>query len=67
MGPRVKMVDSAIATAGAVAEKLKELKLARRDGGGAQSFFVTETPERFVRVGRRFIGPRVESAVRIER
>src|SRR5580698_7318545 len=67
MGPRVKMVDSAIATAAAVAEKLKELKLARRDGGGAQSFFVTETPERFVRVGRRFIGPRVESAVRIER
>ncbi len=67
MGPRVKMVDSAIATAGAVGEKLKELKLARRDGGGAQSFFVTETPERFVRVGRRFIGPRVESAVRIER
>jgi len=50
-----------------VREKLAALKLARRDGGGAQSFFVTETPDRFVRVGRRFIGPRVESAVRIER
>jgi len=67
LGPRVKIVDSAIATAAAVREKLAALKLARRNGGGAQSFFVTETPDRFVRVGRRFIGPRVESAVRIER
>jgi glutamate racemase len=67
LGPRVKIVDSAIATAAAVREKLATLKLARRSGGGAQSFFVTETPDRFVRVGRRFIGPRVESAVRIER
>jgi len=67
LGPRVKIVDSAIATAAAVREKLAGLKLARFAGGGAQSFFVTETPDRFVRVGRRFIGPRVESAVRIER
>jgi hypothetical protein len=41
--------------------------LARADGIGTQSFFVTETPDRFVRVGRRFLGPQVESAVRIER
>jgi glutamate racemase len=67
LGPRVKIVDSAVATAAAVCEKLAALKLTRRGGGGAQSFFVTETPDRFVRVGRRFIGPRVESAVRIER
>ena len=69
LGARVKIVDSAVATAAAVREKLAVLKLARRGGAvaGAQSFFVTETPERFVRVGRRFIGPRVESAVRIER
>jgi glutamate racemase len=68
LGVRVKIVDSAIATAAAVREKLAALKLARRgEKAGAQSFFVTETPDRFVRVGRRFIGPRVESAVRIER
>ena len=68
LGPRVKIVDSATATAAAVSARLSALKLGRRGGGqGAQSFFVTETPERFVRVGRRFIGPRVESAVRIER
>jgi glutamate racemase len=67
LGPGVRITDSAVATAAAVCEKLATLKLTRRDGGGAQSFFVTETPDRFVRVGRRFIGARVESAVRIER
>jgi glutamate racemase len=68
LGARVKIVDSAVATAASVRAKLATLKLARPVGAaGAQSFFVTETPDRFVRVGRRFIGPRVESAVRIER
>lgn len=68
LGARVRIVDSAVATAAEVREKLAALKLKRRGAGaGAQSFFVTETPDRFVRVGRRFIGPRVESAVRIER
>jgi len=63
----VKIVDSATATASDVRDRLRILKLARRGGHGSQSFFVTETPDRFVRVGRRFLGPQVESAVRIER
>ncbi|MFZ0246369.1 MAG: aspartate/glutamate racemase family protein, partial [Candidatus Binatus sp.] len=67
LGPRVKIVDSATATAADVRDRLRILKLARRTGKGVQSFFVTETPDRFVRVGRRFLGPQVESAVRIER
>lgn len=67
LGPRVRIVDSATATAGAVRERLGALRIARRAGAGRQSFFVTETPDRFVLVGRRFIGPQVESAVRIER
>jgi glutamate racemase len=67
LGPRVRLVDSAGATAAAVSKQLRELRLTHSHGGGSQSFFVTETPERFVRVGRRFIGDRVESAVLIER
>src|SRR6266481_2845027 len=67
LGPRVKIVDSATATAADVRDRLRTLKLARRGSDGSQSFFVTETPDRFVRVGRRFLGPQVESAVRIER
>jgi glutamate racemase len=68
LGPRVKIVDSATATATAVRARLKALGLERGRGGArSRSFFVTETPDRFVRVGRRFLGPEVESAVRIER
>jgi glutamate racemase len=67
LGPRVKIVDSARATAAEVRARLAALHLSTRDSRGSQSFFVTETPDRFVRVGRRFLGPQVESAVRIER
>jgi glutamate racemase len=67
LGPGVRIVDSAGATAVAVSNRLTALRLARPSGTGSQSFFVTETPDRFVRVGRRFIGDRVESAVRIDR
>ena len=67
LGAGVKIVDSASATATEVRDRLRTLRLAKRGGDGSQSFFVTETPDRFVRVGRRFLGPQVESAVRIER
>jgi glutamate racemase len=67
LGASVRIVDSATATAVEVGDKLRTLRLAKRGADGSQSFFVTETPDRFVRVGRRFLGPQVESAVRIER
>jgi glutamate racemase len=67
LGPAVTIVDSATATAVEVRDRLRALRLSKRAGHGSQSFFVTETPDRFVRVGRRFLGPQVESAVRIER
>jgi glutamate racemase len=67
LGPGVRIVDSATATAGEVRERLSAARLLRRGGRGALSFFVTESPERFIRVGRNFLGPEVESAVRIER
>jgi glutamate racemase len=67
LGASVKIVDSATATAAEVRDRLRRLDLAKRGVAGSQSFFVTETPDRFVRVGRRFLGPQVESAVRIER
>lgn len=67
LGPGVRIVDSAGATAVSVRERLSAMRLNRRRSHGSYSFFVTETPERFVRVGRRFFGPEVESAVRLER
>jgi glutamate racemase len=67
MGGGVRLVDSAEETAAELESVLKKTACARRSGKGSHSFFVTDAPERFVSVGRRFLGERVESAVRIER
>jgi glutamate racemase len=67
MGPDVTLVDSAEETAREVASLLGARGLARADGAGSTSFFVTDVPDRFIRVGQRFLGTRVDSAVRIER
>jgi glutamate racemase len=67
MGPSVTLVDSAEETARAVTARLADDGMARPAGPGSTSFFVTDAPERFVRIGQRFLGSRVESAVRVER
>src|SRR5439155_8642328 len=67
LGEGVTLVDSAEETAREVRETLKGDGTLRRRGRGAASFFVTDVPDRFIKVGRRFLGERVESAVRIER
>ena len=67
MGPDVAIVDSGEETARDVADALATHGLARRDGRGGASFFATDVPERFVRMGQRFFGAQVESVVRIER
>jgi glutamate racemase len=67
MGSGVTLVDSAEETARAVAALVAERGLARRDGQGSTSFFVTDVPDRFIHVGERFLGSRVHSAVRVER
>lgn len=67
LGERVTLVDSAEETARVVRTTLMRHGLARRKGEGGASFFVTDTPDRFIKVGSRFLGQQVESAVRIER
>ncbi len=67
MGRKIGLVDSAQTTAQAARAILAEEGIARRAGTGSVSFFVTDAPDRFQKVGARFMGQRVESAVRIER
>src|ERR687892_343829 len=67
MGSGVRMVDSAEETAKEVESMLRKRAIARRTGKGSHSFFVTDAPDRFIKVGQRFLGEKVESAVRIER
>ena len=67
MGPEVQLIDSATETAREVTEVLRARGLARQDGTGSASFFVTDVADRFIKIGGRFLGAAVESAVRIER
>jgi glutamate racemase len=67
LGEEVRLIDSAEETAREVRQTLTRYGLARRKGSGEASFFVTDVPDRFVKVGARFLGEQVESAVRIER
>lgn len=67
MGAGVTLVDSAEETAREVTQVLDQSDLRSAGGRGATSFFVTDVPDRFIKVGQRFLGSRVESAVRIER
>lgn len=67
LGRGVQLVDSAEETAKEVETVLKKTSLARERGRGTPSFFVTDAPDRFIKVGQRFLGEKVESAVRIER
>jgi glutamate racemase len=67
MGGTVRLIDSAEEIAKEVGALLRRKSLARKNGKGAHSFFVTDAPDRFIKVGRRFLGENVESAVRIER
>lgn len=67
LGTYVGLVDSAEETAKVVKATLLSYGLMRRKGTGGASFFVTDVPDRFVKVGARFLGEQIESAVRIER
>ena len=67
-GRQGALVDSARTTARSRPRDPGPLRaLARASGRGSSSFFVTDVPDRFVKVGARFMGQPVESAVRIER
>lgn len=61
VGPEVRLIDSAEATAEAIAVLLTTENLAGKDEvAGRLEFFVTDLPERFRRVGRPFLGDEME-------
>ena len=67
LGGRVQLIDSAEETAKVVRATLADNDRTRSNGPGRGSFFVTDSPDQFIRVGARFLGDVVESAVRLER
>ena len=66
IGRGVRVIDSGVVTAALVVELLATRKLQRAGRGGRGSYFVTDAPERFMKVGARFLGAPVD-AVQIER
>jgi len=66
IGAGVRLIDSGVVTAAVVEQVLGERKLRRASRAGTDSFFVTDAPERFMKVGARFLGAPVD-AVQIER
>jgi glutamate racemase len=61
LGPGVRLVDSATAVAHAVATRLREKNHQRESSQSARTlYFVSDTPARFQRVGKRFLGREVE-------
>lgn len=63
MGPGIAIVDSAATTAQAVKEALASGGLRRKETAeGARSYLVTDAVERFVRVGKIFLGAPIDPA-----
>jgi len=56
LGPSVALVDSAEAVADEVAAELGAARLLAPDGAGPLRCFVSDHPDRFREVGRRFLG-----------
>ncbi len=55
VGPAITIVDSAATTARAVRETLERENLMRPEGEGTTRFLATDSPERFARIGSRFL------------
>ncbi len=67
MGEKVRLIDSAIETARAIENVLAASSLKRAEAGiGLHAFYVTDSPDKFVDVGERFLGKKIDSIKKIE-
>ncbi len=68
VGPRIRLVDSAITTAELAAESLQALQLARSPGGSPPDYrcVVTDIPLRFQTIGERFLGRSLGKVERLD-
>lgn len=65
MGSGITLVDSATETAKIVKETLEALKLKNNSGKVSYTFYVTDSPERFIKVGERFLGEKIDNIEKI--
>jgi len=66
LGPEIALVDSAAATAVAVRDLLVRQQLLSPCRQGGASFYVTDVPERFCRVGSAFLGAELGAVQQVD-
>ncbi len=67
MGPGVALIDSAVETAAEVAGVLEKLNWVRKGPGpGTRKYFVTDSPARFERIGKRFLSDAAVTAEQVQ-
>ena len=67
MGSGVSLLDSAYYTARSVKKTLLDLRLTSpEDKKGSLSFYVSDSPARFIRIGEKFLGRKLDSVMRVE-
>jgi glutamate racemase len=66
MGDRITLVDSAIETGKEIKRVIKETGLERKSEiKPLRRFYVTDSPERFINVGERFLGQKIKNINKI--
>jgi glutamate racemase len=66
-GPGVRLIDSAEETARMVGRQLKDLRLEAPAGTPVlRRFFVSDAPEKFEKVGQRFLGQQIPGVKRVD-
>jgi len=66
-GPNVRLIDSAEETARTVGRQLKDLKLEAPAGSPVmRRFFVSDAPDKFEKVGQRFLGEAIPGVKKID-
>jgi glutamate racemase len=67
MGSHVKLIDSAIETAVEIKKTLAGLSLLNQTSeNAAREFYVTDSPDKFLEIGERFIGRKIEFIKKIK-
>jgi glutamate racemase len=60
LGEEVTLIDSAVETAREIKASLKVLGLSREETNSpCREFYVTDSPERFLKVGENFLGQKI--------
>ncbi len=66
MGDKVDLIDSAIETAREIRRILTAQSICKAGGPPVRRFYVTDSPEKFIRVGERFLGRKIDYIRKIE-